>query len=428
MPAAGPQAKAGRPGWIDGEGGAANFRTDRCNPAGRVETNGMSMTPIQMDIYRSAIPMRSFKHAAAERSSAEAILVHVGFADGTDGWGETLPRPYVTGETLESVIDDLTNIIWPRWAGVEMPSDPAAEIAEPIHNGRCINAAIAAFDLATLGRLAEDFDRLDGEALAPLTGRAQVRRTIDARVSGVIGINTRRKVKRKFQLMKWIGIEDYKLKLSGDEQADASLIQIAHQQLGRLLSKRHATLRVDVNGGWPAEAVVERVAAMKAWGVCAVEQPTYCSADKLLTVARDCALPLIADESLLTAADGDILAAEPEKIWWNIRISKNGGMVNTLKLARQAAGCGAPFILGCMVGETGLLSGAQRRFLQLGAGPRFIEGNYGTFLLKDDLTDPRLRFGYGGRISLRKLKATPLGVTVDPSKLARYAIHIKTLS
>ena len=64
----------------------------------------MALQPIQLDIYRTAIPMRSFEHAAASRSLAEAIVVRVSFSDGRCGWGETLPRPYVTGETLETVV------------------------------------------------------------------------------------------------------------------------------------------------------------------------------------------------------------------------------------------------------------------------------------------------------------------------------------
>ena len=73
--------------------------------------------PVLLSIYRTTIPMRSFEHAAARRELAEAIVVRMTHADGSVTWGETLPRTYVTGETLQTVVDDISNILWPPVAG-----------------------------------------------------------------------------------------------------------------------------------------------------------------------------------------------------------------------------------------------------------------------------------------------------------------------
>ncbi len=386
----------------------------------------MSMIPAKMDVFRTTIPMRSFKHAAADRNVAESVVVRVTFADGTIGWGETLPRPYVTGETFESVLDDLRNLIWPRWVGQEMMRDGApVEIADSLHDGRCINAAIAAFDLACMARLGSLPDVTSQQMLSDLSGRTQARREIDVRVSGVLGAAKRKKVKRKIRLMRWAGLDDFKLKLTGDDPSDADLLQTTYRYLGGAIARGQATLRVDVNGGWSIDETPERIRALLPWGVCAVEQPTYCSSAELVELSRECELPLIADESMLTMSDAETLLAEPERIWWNLRLSKNGGMVKTLKLAKLAAGHAVTFVLGCMVGETGILSAAQRRFLQLGAGPRFLEGNYGKLLLRDDITTPSLRFGYGGAI--RTLREPGLGVEVRADKLRRYGQHVFSL-
>ena len=55
-----------------------------------------------LDVYLLDIPMRRFRHAASHRRQAQSVLVNVRLSDQTGGWGETLPREYVTGETLES--------------------------------------------------------------------------------------------------------------------------------------------------------------------------------------------------------------------------------------------------------------------------------------------------------------------------------------
>jgi glucarate dehydratase len=79
-----------------------------------------------------------------------------------------------------------------------------------------------------------------------------------------------------------------------------------------------------------------------------------------------------------------------------------------------------------MVGESGLLSAAQCRLLQSAPeAVRFVEGNYGRWLLADDLTRPSPRFGYGGR--LRAPSGPGLGVTVDAGKLARYGRLVASL-
>ncbi len=57
-----------------------------------------------------------------------------------------------------------------------------------------------------------------------------------------------------------------------------------------------------------------------------------------------------------------------------------------------------------------------------GLQPRFVEGNWGKLLLKDDITKKSLRFGLGGK--LRPLKRD---IEIDREKLAYYAKPIAIL-
>lgn len=225
--------------------------------------------------------------------------------------------------------------------------------------------------------------------------------------------------------MRWYGLRDFKLKLGFPGEIDAENLRLVHRQLRRGLRAGKYTLRVDVNSAWAAQSVPERVARLAEYGVCAVEQPAHLRPGEMVALARKCDLPLMADESLLTASDADVLAEEP-RVWWNIRIGKNGGILPALDLCRLAAKRGVPFTLGCLVGESGILSAAQRRLLEQAPRPRFVEGNYGRFLLRDDLTRPSPRFGYGGR--LRSLRGPGLGVRMEEKKLQRYGRLVKTLT
>ncbi|MBN1554969.1 MAG: hypothetical protein JXA11_09500 [Phycisphaerae bacterium] len=389
------------------------------------------MTPkcIQLDLYRTAIPMRGFDHAAASRLLAESILVKLTYEDGFVGWGETLPREYVTGETFDSVPEDIERTIWPACVKEDLltPSVNPKPIPDKASR-RCLNAAACAVDLASLRRVFHDLHNISPAVLQKLAHRARPRTYIDTKVSGVLGSKDPARTARRFRLMRWFGLTDFKLKLGLGEGEDRENLRLVHKKLRGAIKKGLATLRVDVNGGWDEDSAPERVEALREYDVCAVEQPVYGSANKLVKLAKRCRLPLIADESLLTERHAKILLAEPEKIWWNLRLSKNGGFVPTLKLMNLAAQNHVNIILGCMVGESSILSAAQRRLLQLAPVPRFVEGNYGKFLLTDDLLKGRksLTFGYAG--NLRTLKTDGLGVDVSDEKIAKYAIHIKTLT
>ncbi|MCK4601750.1 MAG: hypothetical protein KAU28_04755, partial [Phycisphaerae bacterium] len=344
-----------------------------------VKVTAMSVKAKRLDIYRTAIPMRSFDHAAASRDLAEAVVVRISFSDGVAGWGETLPRPYVTGETIESVIADITETLWPAAAQVDVAAggDEVWQVPDRAGDGRCICAAACAMDLAMLRRLFGDVAALDPQLLLRITGRTRVRMDIDAKVSDVLGSADPAKTARHLRLMRLFGMSDFKLKLGLGDDADAENLRVVDKQLAKGIRQGRFTLRVDVNGGWDADTTPQRVAELKAYNVCVVEQPVFCPAGELVELARRCELPLMADESLITEADAAAMLAEPKRLWWNIRLSKNGGLLRSLSLAHMAAKNGVPFTLGCMVGESGILSAAQRRFLQLGAHPLFLEGNYG---------------------------------------------------
>jgi len=385
----------------------------------------MAPKAMQLDIYRMSIPMRGFDHAAATRNTAESIITQLRYDDGFVGYGETLPRDYVTGETLQSVPDDITAI----WEMLDKDSlSPQAPVTDlPTIEGRCTNAAACAIEVASLRRIFHDLHSIPTELMQKIANRPRMRTFIDAKVSGVLGSRNPRKTSRRLRLMRWFGLTDFKLKLGMGDEIDRENLQIVYRQLRRGLSRGECTLRVDVNGGWNMDSTPERIEELQQYGVCVVEQPVYCSAGELAELSQKCSLPLMADESILTEQDAKTLLNAPKQIWWNLRISKNGGIVPTLKLMNLAARREIPFTLGCMVGESSILSAAQRRLLQLGPFPRFVEGNYGRYLLTDDLLQNRksLRFGYGG--SLRTLRDDGLGIEVSQEKLDQYAQHLKTL-
>ena len=96
---------------------------------------------------------QAVRHALAERSVARNILVAAQDDAGNTGWGECCPRPYVTGETIDSVKQDLGSIILPQLLGRELESfGQVRSLIEPLLDSMARNqqAAFCAAELALL--------------------------------------------------------------------------------------------------------------------------------------------------------------------------------------------------------------------------------------------------------------------------------------
>jgi len=372
---------------------------------------------------------QSFRHSAAQRAVAEPLIVELELANRVVGFGETHPREYVTGESMDDAIAAIRDVFVPRLVDMRPANfGEAIEAADSLpfvdKSGRVLNAARAAVEVAILDAYARAFERswdsipgyLADQSLGPPGSRAT------ARFSGVVSGEHADWVVRSIRKMRLIRLRHFKLKV-GDEEDDAR-VESAARLLKRLLTKGGGTLRVDANSAWTLETARRKLAAWEVHPILCVEQPLPRGRmEDWATLARESNLPLMADESLVTLEDGEQLIAHRAATWFNIRISKNGGLLPALRLALLARRHGVQCQLGCMVGETSLLSAAGRWFLQWTAGIEIAEGSFGHFLLRDDVTDRPIRFGCGG--GWTPMTGPGLGVIVSAAKLAALASHPK---
>ncbi|MBX3397027.1 MAG: hypothetical protein KF841_16855 [Phycisphaerae bacterium] len=380
----------------------------------------------RLSIYSLAIPMRrKFSHAAAERVCAEPIVVRIEMADGSVGHGETHPRTYVTGESPLDVINSIQRIFVPILVNLRPTSfgeliEAAADLPM-VDGGRPITAARAAVELALLDGYGRAFGRsLDGIAgylEEPWLGAPGCRSI--TRYSVVVSSMDPDRAARFVRKVRWGLIRDFKMKV-GDEADDVRLRRTV-DVLGRSLRTGRTTLRVDANSAWNYNAAVERLGGWRDLPITCCEQPLPRAAVLDWPRLADASpIPLMADESLVTWEDAEDLAARKAVRWFNIRISKNGGLIPAIRMAILARRHNLFYQLGCMVGETSILSAAGRWFLQLVPDVRFAEGSFGRFLLSDDVTAHSMRFGCGGR--WKPLTGPGLGIEVDPARLDRLAI------
>ena len=69
----------------------------------------------RLEVFEVNVPFRvSFKHSAATRVTSESVFVKCVTDQGEVGFGEALPRVYVTGESQRATYDLLADTILPR--------------------------------------------------------------------------------------------------------------------------------------------------------------------------------------------------------------------------------------------------------------------------------------------------------------------------
>jgi L-alanine-DL-glutamate epimerase-like enolase superfamily enzyme len=372
-------------------------------------------------VYALRIPfVEAFRHSTKDRSWSDAVVVRVRDDRGVEGFGEGLARPYVTGETVEGMVEFLAQGLWPGIGGRDLPELRTATDLGALDAlmPRCeppgviaANASRAALETAIIDCALRRRGRSVGELLPPRRCRITY--------SGVITAGTLETTLQHARRLKLVGLTQIKIKVGlGD---DVPRITAVRELFGPA-----ATLRLDANGAWTLEEATEVLNAVGPLDIAAVEQPLpRGSVAELSRLRQVSPVPLMADESLVTLDDAETLIRDRAVDYFNIRVAKCGGLYRSLAIAQRAAAAGIRIQVGSQVGETSILAAAGRHLAAALDDVAFVEGSFGTLLLAEDVSAESVRFGHGGNAPL--LRGPGLGVTVLEERLRRYADRVVEL-
>jgi muconate cycloisomerase len=140
----------------------------------------------------------------------------------------------------------------------------------------------------------------------------------------------------------------------------------------------------------------------------------------LAQVRRRVGVPIMLDESLCGMVDARRADEMGACDLFNLRLSKCGGYIPSLRLAQFARQQGLGYQLGCQVGETAILSAAGRHFASSVRDIRYVEGSYDRHLVREALGTQDITFGWGGWAPA--LAGMGLGVAIDPAALERVGV------
>ncbi|MFW5798267.1 MAG: mandelate racemase/muconate lactonizing enzyme family protein, partial [Planctomycetota bacterium] len=349
---------------------------------------------------------------------AENVLVEVRLADGTLGFGGSLPRPFVTGETAEDVLENYR-------LGL------SSRIGEPVPHfedlvSLCLDDPLVdgGFETSLAGRCAMELALLDAGC------KYFARRVLDTlmvafpdicrprplnHVHYVVGLSSFTPVRELLSALEYrlAGFRSLKLKVGLDQADDLRKVKLIRRVLGW-----NVDLHADANGAWSLEEAVHVCRQLERYGLTMIEQPLAQGDEgSLPKLVRQIEMPVMLDESLTDLHHARLYARNGWCQVFNIRISKCGGLMPSCRLARLAHEEGLRWQLGCQVGELGVLSAAGRAMATAVADPVYCEGSYDRWLLKDNILADDISIGYRGRAP--RLDGAGLGIEVDRRAIDR---------
>jgi muconate cycloisomerase len=366
----------------------------------------------KLDIWHLKLPfLYPIRHNLMTHQGSENLVVKVTADSPRPGYGEGVPRSFVTGEDLPSSLTFLKGTLAPAIVEKEFTSPPQLlkALTELFRQtgGERHPGAFCALETALLDAAGQAWD-LPLQAFLGAKGDAPLI------YSAVIPMGTPEKIAQFLHLVKKLQMPFLKLKVGS--QGDLENLKLAREILGEQVD-----IRVDANCAWTAAEAVQRLREMQPYRISAVEQPVAKDdLEGLREVGAGTGLPVIADESLCHEGDAQRLIDLKACQIFNIRLSKCGGPGAATRIRRMAAAAGMRYQVGCHVGETSILSAAGRHFALCAPAPAYLEGSFSPFLFAREPVAQSVIFGPGG--AAPPLPGPGLGIEVLEAALPDLAL------
>ncbi|HTG11246.1 MAG TPA: muconate/chloromuconate family cycloisomerase, partial [Candidatus Eisenbacteria bacterium] len=347
---------------------------------------------------------RPHKMSFTTLETVNFVFVRLETSDGHVGWGEAacLGGPTWSEESAESVAVTIERYIAPWLVG----RDPTAiealriEMATRVQGNPFARAAVemALWDLA--GRaLGVPVHRLLG-------GRVRDR----VPLSWSLAVADSEAELEEAQAKVALGHRIFKIKTAAGSLADDVLrVRRLREALGPGVS-----LRVDANQGWDRPTALQAVRALEPYGLDFIEQPVpRWDLEGLAMIAQRSAVPIMADEACFTPHDALALARLGSISILSLKLTKSGGLLGSLAIARIAEAAGMGCYVGCMI-ETSLGTAAYLQLALAAAPVTWGCELFGPLLLAGDVTRQPVQYADGCILSL---DGPGWGVDVDETAL-----------
>ncbi len=276
-----------------------------------------------------------FTIATGSQAVAHNVLVEVGLAGGTKGYGEAAPFPAVTGETQSSTLAALGELAAGlQGADVRHWRGLAAQM-------QATHAPAAAARCALETAMLDALLRQAGLPMWSFFGGCGTELETDMTITA----GSAEHAGQSAHAIQERGIRTIKLKIGGTPHEDLNRIAAVHA------AAPGVPLILDGNCGYDAPGALRLLADLRAHAspVALFEQPTARHDwEGLRRVTREGGVPVAADETVTTAGDALRAAREGTVTCINIKLMK-AGIVEALDIAAICRAAGMQLMIGGMV-------------------------------------------------------------------------------
>lgn len=305
----------------------------------------MRITGIHYGILR--VPLRTpFKTALRTVEAIEDAVIRIETDTGHIGYGEAPPTVAITGDSLQSILEDLRGTIGPALLGRDIKDIEGncvlVQKALPKNTSAKAAAEIALYDL---------FAQLADRPLYQVLGGGIPRLFTDLTIS----VNETEAMIADCEAAIARGFPALKIKVGKDPGTD-----IARLQAIRRAVAGRASLRIDANQGWSAQQTLLVMHELESEGAPfeLIEQPVPADdIEGLTAVRKGIRTPVLADESAFNLQQVRQLIASGAADIINIKLMKTGGLSQAIAIADFCAGLDTPCMMGCML-EGGISAAA----------------------------------------------------------------------
>lgn len=377
------------------------------------------MKIVKTKIYVLKIPFDfSFGHFLKIRLYSDSIIVELTTDTGVRGYGEGIARPYVTGETVKKSINHIKDVLLPAIMhkdiqNIETSQNPQNALSyindyfPNISSSGIIawNASRTAVELAIIDSMLKNQQK---SLNCILPAKSQI-----VTYTGVFSSENLKNTIDLAKRSKQTGLKYIKIKVGKGN--NLKRIAAVRDIMGQSVS-----IRLDANGAFNVKKAIQFIKSVEKFNIDSIEQPIKRgNAADLATVKANSSIPIMADESIVTYDDAKKLIEHKACDYFNLRISKCGGLYNTLAIADLAEREDMKIQLGCHVGETAVLSAAGRHVAAYLPNVKFVEGSYSTLLLAEDISKENIVFGTGGEAPV--FTGYGLGINIQEEILKKYS-------
>lgn len=280
------------------------------------------------------VPRRVFRTARTTSASSESVIVHI--SDGAfHGVGEAAPSRFY-GEDTETVVGVLEHMR-PIVERCKHESELMAELTS--RGGKSDPAARASLEIAAHDMMGKRY----GLPLYRYFG-LDPRRT--PRVIMSVGLDDPDVMVEKAIEVGWAPLIKVKL----DRDTDPGVV-------ARIKEATGTSVTVDANCAWGTDEALAKIGELAKIGVVLVEQPVAADdIEGLRVVTTGSTVPIYADESCPTLEDIPRVASAVSGIV--IKLMKCGGLIEAVRMAREARDRGLGTMIGCMLESSLALTAA----------------------------------------------------------------------